>query len=98
MRYSGANDVLTLLNDRISPGAIVLFDELVNYPAYRDHEMKALWEWLGRTGRVLEVRRKESLVLTRSPFEVDGLRRQHRGTTPSIEHRSQKDLKRSTLL
>ena len=29
--------------------------QLVNYPEYRNHEMKALFEWLGRTGRQLEV-------------------------------------------
>ena len=29
--------------------------QLVNYPDYRNHEMKALFEWLGRTGRELEV-------------------------------------------
>ena len=29
--------------------------QLVNYPEYRNHEMKALFEWLGRTGRELEV-------------------------------------------
>lgn len=31
------------------------FLQLFNYPDWRDHEAKALWEWLGRTGRVLEV-------------------------------------------
>lgn len=29
--------------------------QLVNYPEYRGHEIKALWEWMGRTGRKLEV-------------------------------------------
>ena len=29
--------------------------QLVNYPDYRNHEMKALFEWLGRTQRELEV-------------------------------------------
>ena len=91
---TGAKDVFTMLEDRILPGAIVVFDEvrrgvtigvaaaqqcglallgtvagtmavslmavllllqLVNYPAYRDHEVKAMWEWLRRTGRKLEV-------------------------------------------
>lgn len=47
--------MLTLLEDRIAPGAIVVFDELVNYPAYREHEVKALWEWLSRSRRSLEV-------------------------------------------
>ena len=29
--------------------------QLVNYPDYRQHEMRALWEWLGLSGRTLEV-------------------------------------------
>ena len=29
--------------------------QLVNYPDYRQHEIKALWEWLGRSRRTLEV-------------------------------------------
>jgi hypothetical protein len=33
--YAGTRDVLTHLSDRISPGAILIFDELVNYPLYR---------------------------------------------------------------
>jgi Macrocin-O-methyltransferase (TylF) len=33
--YAGAHDALTLLSDRISPGALLVFDELVNYPEYR---------------------------------------------------------------
>lgn len=53
--YVGASDVLTTLEDRIAPRAVVVFDELINYVAYRDHEVKALWEWLQRSGRTLEV-------------------------------------------
>ena len=33
----------------------VLSTQLVNYPDYRNHEIKALFEWLGRTRRELEV-------------------------------------------
>ena len=29
--------------------------QLVNYPAYREHELLALWEWLGQSHRRLEV-------------------------------------------
>ena len=29
--------------------------QLVNYPQYRKHEVLALWEWLGRVRRQLEV-------------------------------------------
>ena len=53
---AGAIDALTLLDKYIAPGCVLLFDDLVNYPNYRDHEILALWEWLQDTGRKLEVR------------------------------------------
>lgn len=53
---TGAIDALTLLDKYIAPGCVLLFDDLVNYPNYRDHEILALWEWLQTTGRKLEVR------------------------------------------
>lgn len=54
--FIGAIDALTLLDKYIAPGCVLLFDDLVNYPNYRDHEILALWEWLQSTGRKLEVR------------------------------------------
>lgn len=53
--YAGAIDALTLLDKYIAPGCVLLFDDLINYPDYRDHEILALWEWLQATGRKLEV-------------------------------------------
>ena len=53
---TGAIDALTLLDKYIAPGCVLLFDDLINYPNYRDHEILALWEWLQNTGRKLEVR------------------------------------------
>lgn len=53
--YAGAIDALTLLDKYIAPGCVLLFDDLVNYPGYREHEILALWEWLETTGRKLEV-------------------------------------------
>jgi hypothetical protein len=50
--YSSARDVLTLLNDRIVPGTVLAFDELTEwnprlpYPNWREHEWRALNEWL----------------------------------------------------
>ena len=44
-----------LLDQHIAPGCVLLFDDLINYPDYRDHEIKALWEWLDSTGRKVEV-------------------------------------------
>ena len=44
--YAGARDALMLLSDRIRPGTVIVFDDLVNYNNYREHEVKALYEWL----------------------------------------------------
>ena len=55
LEAAGAIDALTLLDKYIAPGCVLLFDDLVNYPNYREHEILALWEWLENTGRKLEV-------------------------------------------
>eukprot|EP00929_Paragymnodinium_shiwhaense_P070295 TRINITY_DN35604_c0_g1_i1.p1 TRINITY_DN35604_c0_g1~~TRINITY_DN35604_c0_g1_i1.p1 ORF type:complete len:340 (-),score=59.06 TRINITY_DN35604_c0_g1_i1:347-1366(-) len=44
--YSSAVFVLRMLSPRISPGTVLVFDELINYPGFRAGEMKALHEWL----------------------------------------------------
>tara|TARA_Y100000310_G_scaffold163309_1_gene163154 strand:- start:5748 stop:6437 length:690 start_codon:yes stop_codon:yes gene_type:complete len=48
--YSSAKTVLTLLEDRFQDGTIITFDEICDYPAYRDHEIKAFAEFLLKTG------------------------------------------------
>jgi hypothetical protein len=40
---------------RMSPGTVLIVDELINYKTYRDHEIKALWKWLAATGYHLRV-------------------------------------------
>ena len=42
---AGTKDVLQLLADRLQVGTVILFDDLVNYAAYRRGELKAMWEW-----------------------------------------------------
>lgn len=37
--YAGSRDALTLLSHKIVPGTVILFDELVNYNTYREHEV-----------------------------------------------------------
>lgn len=54
--YESAREVLFGLNERLLPGAVILFDELVDfeaasYPNWRDGEWRALTEWLAECGR-----------------------------------------------
>lgn len=53
--YAGARDALSLLSDRIHPGAILVFDDLLAYPTYREHEVLALWQWLHASQRRLQI-------------------------------------------
>lgn len=52
--YSSCKTVLELLTDRIVPGTIIDFDEILDYPEYREHEIKAFAEFLLATGRDYE--------------------------------------------
>ena len=51
--YSAASTVLTTLDAHLRPGVWIIFDELVNYPEYREGEMLALWEALRRRQRAI---------------------------------------------
>ena len=48
--YSAADCVLNELEGRIVPGTIIAFDEICDYPSFREHEIKAFAEFLLRTG------------------------------------------------
>ncbi len=43
--YSSTRVVLDLLADRIVPGTILVFDEYLNYPGWREHEFRAFQEF-----------------------------------------------------
>jgi hypothetical protein len=63
--YSSTKTVLTLLNDRIENGTILIFDELLNldgsYSNWQDGEWQALNEWLKDFNREVEcIARTES--------------------------------------
>lgn len=53
--YSSTAQVFENIEHRLAPGAYLVFDDLLGYPEYQDHEMKALYEMLKRTGRSLKV-------------------------------------------
>lgn len=44
--YSSARDIFTNLKPRICNGCIVVFDELVGYSNFEEHEWKAWWEFV----------------------------------------------------
>ena len=48
--YSSAVTILNNLKTRIKKGTIILFDEINDYPDYREHEIKAFAEFLIDTG------------------------------------------------
>lgn len=52
--YSSTNTVLQLADERFVPGTVLLFDEIITYPGFEQHEYKALTEFLER--RNLDVR------------------------------------------
>ncbi len=43
--YTSSMDCVTHLQHSLVDGAIVLFDDLLGYPGYKDHEWRALEEW-----------------------------------------------------
>ena len=48
--YSSCVTVLSELTPRFVNGSIICFDEFLDYPSYRDHEIKAFAEFLQKTG------------------------------------------------
>jgi hypothetical protein len=53
--YEGANNVLTLAEKCIVPGTVLAFDELIGYPSFENHEIKAFYEFIQRTGHEFQV-------------------------------------------
>lgn len=48
--YSSTVTIFELLGPRLSPGAVVLFDEYYNFPRWQQHEYKAFQEFVERNG------------------------------------------------
>ena len=57
--YSSAREVLFGANDYIEPGTVLIFDEILGYENYREHEYRALCEWRSATGRAVRWLAKE---------------------------------------
>jgi hypothetical protein len=52
--YSSTVTVLQACNDVIVPGTILKFDEVFGFELWREHEYKALQEWLLKYDRQIE--------------------------------------------
>jgi predicted O-methyltransferase YrrM len=52
--YSSSKTVLDLVADRLTPDAVLVFDEFFNYPGWRQHEYRAWTEFISDTGRSFE--------------------------------------------
>lgn len=48
--YASTKDVFNVLGDRIVPGTVIQFDEMLNYPGWKDHEFKAFTELVEARG------------------------------------------------
>lgn len=57
--YSSTRDVLYGCNEWIKNGTVIVFDELIGYKFYKDHEYRALNEWMRDTGKTIEWLGKE---------------------------------------
>lgn len=52
--YSSAKDIFDCTYGRISNGCVIVFDELVGYPGFEEHEWKAWWEFVEKHNIVFE--------------------------------------------
>ena len=48
--YSSTSTVLNALAPFITKGTLIIFDEFFNYPGYKNHEYKAFFEFIEKTG------------------------------------------------
>ncbi|MDJ0949077.1 MAG: tetratricopeptide repeat protein [Alphaproteobacteria bacterium] len=49
--YGSTKTVFDTLGDRIVDGTVIVFDEYLNFPGWREHEHKAFTEFVERTGK-----------------------------------------------
>lgn len=68
--YALTSDILRAVEPRLGPGVFMVIDELINYPNYEDGEMKALYEFLLRTERQVEVIGYDGGGINESPQEL----------------------------
>ena len=52
--YTPCYQALTILSDNLREGSVIVFDEIINYPGYEGHEIKALDDYLTESGKRYE--------------------------------------------
>ena len=55
----------------MSPGALIVFDELINYPTYAQHEILALREMQSRIGRAVRILGTPAHAILQSQSEIE---------------------------
>lgn len=53
--YSSTRTVLAGLADRFVPGSVLVFDDLLGYPGFEQHELRAFEEFVATTGTRYEI-------------------------------------------
>jgi len=48
--YSSTREVLEALRPRLAPGTVIVFDEYINFPGWRQHEFRAFQEFVQNFG------------------------------------------------
>jgi tetratricopeptide (TPR) repeat protein len=49
--YASTKTAFDILGDRLVSGSVIVFDEFLAYPGWRDHEYRAFQEFIARSGR-----------------------------------------------
>lgn len=52
--YASTQTIFCLAGERLIPGSIIVFDEYLNYPGWREGEFKAFQEFIRASGRTYE--------------------------------------------
>jgi predicted O-methyltransferase YrrM len=48
--YSSTRTVLDAVGDRLQPGSVIVFDDMLGYPGYEAHELRAFEEFVQKSG------------------------------------------------
>ena len=69
--YSSTREVLEAAALQVREGTVIVLDDYFNFPGWRNHEFKALQEFVARTGMRYEylgyARHQVALVVRRAP-------------------------------